>query len=87
MGSAKLLRVWLGSIAIAIILPVVGNQIGRAADCSPRQIDGQCGLSTVVWLLYGVVGSLVILAGAMAYTVILMCRRKATSATNRISTV
>jgi hypothetical protein len=33
---------------------------GKAGDCKPHEVDGQCGLSTFAGLLFGVIGAMVI---------------------------
>ena len=66
--TAKIPTVWLIAILMAFCSPAIGYLSGKAGDCQPGQIDGQCGLSTFVGIVYGVLGSLVILACASAYT-------------------
>ena len=37
--------------------------VGRAGDCAPHEVDGQCGMSTFVGRLYGAVGAAVLVVG------------------------
>lgn len=78
--SAKLPLVWLTTILTAFFSLVIGDRIGKAGDCSPGQIDGQCGLSTFVGLLYGAIGGIVVLACATVYTVVYFYRRRKNAA-------
>jgi hypothetical protein len=57
--TQKSLSFCAASMLISFVLPVIGYQIGKAGDCKPGQIDGQCGLSTFVWFAYGVIQCLV----------------------------
>lgn len=85
-GSKKLVLVWIASILIALPLLVIGYQIGKIEDCRPGQVDGQCGLSTFVWLFNGAVAGLVILLCATVYSVVYIYRRrKTTSGSHRVS--
>jgi hypothetical protein len=82
--TKKSLLFWAASILISAMLPVIGNQIGKAGDCKPGQIDGQCGLTTFVWFAYGVIGAVVIAVCCTAYLIIALLRqRKASSASNQ----
>ena len=68
-GSLKDLRkawtrvpLWLrGSITLAIasLMALIGYLRGRASDCAPDSMDGQCGMSTFYGLVYGVIAALV----------------------------
>lgn len=44
---------------------------GKASDCKPHQIDGQCGLSTFLGALYGIILVLVVNAGMGLLTLVL----------------
>ena len=82
--AAKIPLFWPIAILMAFCSPVIGYLTGKAGDCQPGQIDGQCGLSTFVGIVYGVFGSLVILACASAYTLFRSYRSdKAASDSNR----
>jgi hypothetical protein len=78
MGNRQpnLLVIWSISLLISISLPFGGYFIGRAGDCRPGQIDGQCGLSTFVWLSYGLISGSVILIGMTVYFLIAVYRRR-----------
>ncbi len=72
----------LGTIAAAIIFFLIAVHLGKAGDCAPHEIDGQCGLSTFVGFLYGVAGALVILVTcgvAIAIDALRRGRRRARS--------
>jgi len=75
---SSLLLAWLGTTLLSF---VVGFGIflgGKAGDCKPGEIDGQCGLSTFVGLLYGVAaGLLIFLSSTICCLVIRHRRRKA----------
>jgi hypothetical protein len=45
---------WLITSVASVATSVGGYAWGKAVDCKPGQIDGQCGLSTFLGLLYGV---------------------------------
>jgi hypothetical protein len=57
---SNLLFVWIGSIAVSVFAVMGSDYIGRSADCQPGQIDGQCGLSTFYWSVYGIMAGAVI---------------------------
>ena len=83
--TSNVLWFWVTSILISFTLPVVGYKIGKAGDCSPGQIDGQCGLSTFVWFAYGVIGAVVIAVCCTAYLIIaLLKQRSASSAGSQV---
>ena len=67
---SNLLFVWIGSIAVSVFAVMGGYYIGRSADCQPGQIDGQCGLSTFLWTLYGFAAGIVIFLGVTVYVII-----------------
>ena len=80
--SVNLLLLWIISILISLLLPVIGYQFGKAGDCKPGQIDGQCGLGTFLGLFNGAVGGLVIAVCATVFVLIAVYRRRmAASAT------
>jgi len=84
--TVRLLLVWMTSILIACLLLAIGYRVGKAGDCRPGQIDGQCGLSTLDGLLKGAGGGIVILVCATVYTGICIYRRaKSPTGLNRIS--
>jgi hypothetical protein len=62
-------RLWPRILTVVVIasLFVVGGLIsGKAGDCSVGQSDGQCGLSTFVGLINGLVaGGVVLLLGTI----------------------
>ena len=47
--------------ALSLAVLVVGYVGGRLADCSPHQMDGQCGLSSFLGLMAGLLGGVVVL--------------------------
>ncbi|MDQ2925124.1 MAG: hypothetical protein M3R43_06160 [Acidobacteriota bacterium] len=50
----------LASLIVAGVFFVCCWLSGRADDCKPHDIDGQCGLSTFVGALYGFIGAIAI---------------------------
>ena len=71
---------WAVSMLISFLLPGIGYLIGKAGDCAPREIDGQCGMSTFFAFAYGVIAAVVIAICSTAYLVIVIVRqRKASS--------
>jgi hypothetical protein len=68
--KSKLARKWLGAFLVAVILPVGGYLLGRATDCSPGQIDGQCGMSTFFGSLFGTLAGAVVLVGMTLWVII-----------------
>jgi hypothetical protein len=57
------------SILISILLLFAGYQYGKMGDCRPDEIDGQCGLSTVVGTVYGFLGALLVFASTVTYSI------------------
>jgi hypothetical protein len=62
-----LLRIWLTGLSVSLLMPVAGYSLGRAGDCKPGQIDGQCGMSTFFMLIFGIFTGLLILVAVTAY--------------------
>jgi hypothetical protein len=83
MGNRKLNLplAWPATAVVSILVALTYYVLGVKGDCKPHEIDGQCGLSTFVGLLYGV------FAGAVIFVSISLCllilalkrRRQATS--------
>jgi len=71
-----LLRVWLISLAISCLMPVAGDLLGKAGDCKPGQVDGQCGMSTFIMLEYGIAIGLLIMFAVSAYVIIATLRHR-----------
>lgn len=69
-----LLRVWLITLAISCLMPVAGDLLGKAGDCKPDQVDGQCGMSTFIMLQYGVVIGLLIMITVTVYVILATLR-------------
>jgi hypothetical protein len=65
------IKIWTISILIAFLLLVSGYQYGKAGDCRPGEIDGQCGLSTACGIIYGTLGSLLVILSAAVYSLYL----------------
>ncbi len=78
LRRSNLLVVWIGSIAVSVFVVVGGYAIGRASDCRPGQIDGQCGLATFIWLLYGIAAGTLIFVGVTVYVIIAAFKRRRT---------
>jgi hypothetical protein len=72
----NLFIIWSVSFLISVLLPVGAYFVGKAGDCRPGEIDGQCGLATFVWILYGLASGLVILVSVTVYVLIEGYRRR-----------
>ena len=70
---------WLSTLLVSVAVAAVGVVWGKSADCKPGQIDGQCGLSTFLGLLYGASAGLAILFGITVYLLIVAYRRRRTT--------
>jgi hypothetical protein len=78
-GGSKLLFVWPISLAMILALPVIGDAIGKRADCGAGHMAGQCGLTTFVGQCCGAALSVVVLTSTLAYTVVSVYRRRKTA--------
>jgi hypothetical protein len=58
------IKIWGVSVLLSISSLLIGYQYGKANDCRPDQIDGQCGLSTAMGVISGVIGVAIILVCA-----------------------
>jgi hypothetical protein len=63
------LRIWGISVLFSVFALIIGDQYGKANDCRPDQIDGQCGLSTDVGLIYGILAGILVLICATFYSI------------------
>jgi hypothetical protein len=81
--TRKPLLFWAISMLISFALPAIGYRIGKAGDCTAGQIDGQCGLTTAVWLAFGVIGAVVIAICCTAYLIIAILRQRRASTVSR----
>jgi hypothetical protein len=61
VSYSKLTVVWFLSLIVSVAVALLSYQSGKASDCKPGQVDGQCGLSTFLGLVYGVGAGLAIL--------------------------
>ena len=66
----------LVTIAAATIIFALSVKSGEAGDCKPTEKDGQCGLSTFVGFVDGVIGTGVVLLGGGIYTVVILVRKR-----------
>jgi uncharacterized membrane protein len=74
------IRLWksvLLLIAIAVVTFAFFLYSGKAGDCKPHQIDGQCGLSTFLGFIYGTLSAAVILICGGIYLTIAKVRENA----------
>jgi hypothetical protein len=55
------IKIWGVSGLLSISSLLIGYHYGKASDCRPDQIDGQCGLSTAVETIFGVIGVILVL--------------------------
>lgn len=75
----RLIVIWVVAAGIALFVADRFYAAGKAADCRPEQIDGQCGLSTFVGLLYGCFAGGAIIIAATVYVAISAYRRRTKS--------
>jgi hypothetical protein len=64
---------------VAVLFFLVMVYWGKAGDCKPHEIDGQCGLSTFVGFLYGAVGGIFILLASTIGILVTAARRRCNS--------
>ena len=76
----NLLFVWLISTVISVTAVIGGYYVGRAGDCSPGQVDGQCGMSTFFGFVYGSLAGLVIFVSMTIFVIVVAYRRNRDSA-------
>jgi hypothetical protein len=76
--SKNLTLVWLFTLVVSVAIAVLSYQSGKASDCKPGQVDGQCGLSTFVGLIYGVGTGLAILGVVTICLIVVAYRRRRT---------
>jgi hypothetical protein len=77
-GRLNLPVAWLITSMLSAIIAVGGYAWGKAGDCTPQQVDGQCGLSTFVGLVCGVgTGLVIFLISTVSFLVIAYRRRNA----------
>jgi len=72
----KIWFTWLVAIALSLVTGIAFCAWGKAGDCHPGEVDGQCGLSTFMGFMYGVAAALVILMGALLRTFFIVYERK-----------
>ena len=66
----------LVTVAASFTIFVLSAKSGEAGDCKPNERDGQCGLSTFVGFVDGVIGAGVILLGGGIYIVVTLIRKR-----------
>jgi hypothetical protein len=66
----------LVAVAVSITIFILSAKSGKAGDCKPNEIDGQCGLSTFVGFIEGVIGAGVVLLGGGTYIVVILVRKR-----------
>lgn len=72
----NLFVIWLVAAAIAIVITDRFYAAGKAADCKPGQIDGQCGLSTFLGFIYGGAAGLAVLGVTTVCIAVIAYRRR-----------
>ena len=82
-GTRKSLLFWAVSMLISFLLPGIGYLVGKAGDCTPREIDGQCGMSTFFAFAYGVIAAVVIAICCTVYLVIVLVRQREPSSVRK----
>jgi hypothetical protein len=63
------IKIWGISGLLSMSSLLIGYQYGKAIDCRPDQIDGQCGLGTAVGIIYGVFGTVLIMICTISYSI------------------
>ena len=76
--SKNLTLAWLFTLVLSVVIAVLSYYSGRASDCKPGQIDGQCGLSTFLGLVYGIGAGLTILVVVTVCLLVVAYRRRRT---------
>jgi hypothetical protein len=77
----KLFFIWLGTVAASMLAFIVCFLMGRASDCRPGQIDGQCGLATSMGMSAGaIVGAAILIIGTITIVIIAYRRKHSFSA-------
>ena len=66
----------LVTVAASITVFVLSAKSGKGGDCKPNERDGQCGLSTFVGFVDGVIGAGVVLLGGGTYIVVTLVRKR-----------
>ena len=66
----------LVTVAASITIFILCAKSGKAGDCKPNVRDGQCGLSTFVGFVDGVIGAGVVLLGGGTYIVVILVRKQ-----------
>jgi hypothetical protein len=66
----------LVTVAASITIFIFSANSGKAGDCKPNERDGQCGLSTFVGFVDGVIGAGVVLLGGGTYIVVILVRKR-----------
>jgi hypothetical protein len=67
---------WLVSISIGLAVAWASYTAGVHGDCTPHEVDGQCGLSSFVGLVDGVIAGMVIVIAMTIYLLIVAHRRR-----------
>ncbi len=73
--------IWVVSLILSLAVGFGFYESGRAGDCAPHEIDGQCGMSTFVGLLYGTFAGATILVSMTVYVCVTALKRRRTSRT------
>ena len=73
--SKNLTLVWLLTLVVSVGIAVLSYQSGKASDCKPGQVDGQCGLSTFLGLVYGVGAGIATLSAVTICLIVVAYRR------------
>jgi hypothetical protein len=78
--QTKLLLAWLATIALSVAVAFGLYSSGKAADCKPGQIDGQCGLATSMGAMFGAIAGLsIFLIRTTTCAVVALRRRRETT--------
>ena len=74
--SLNLPVAWSVTALVSVAAGIGIYLAGKAGDCRPEEIDGQCGMSTFFGLVGGVGAGLVIFVGMGAYFVVVAIKRR-----------
>ena len=79
----NLLLGWLTATALSVAVAIGFYARGKASDCTPHQIDGQCGMSTAMGMVEGLlVGGAIFLIATIFFAIAAARRESAEEQTN-----
>jgi hypothetical protein len=72
----KLKTAWLLTTLFSVVVGTIFYVGGKLGDCGPKDIDGQCGMSSFVGLTFGILAGATIFIVMTFYFVIVARERK-----------